>query len=93
MKKNGFYLMLRGKDVFIVTAQKAKTKAFLHKVAQKLELPDAPSVLDELRYLMRPATLEVKTIAGREMNEISGDSFGGYGHFVDEDKDLIIRVN
>lgn len=91
--EKGFYLMVKGKDCFIITTQKAKTKAFLRKVAQKLELPDAPSVLDALRCRMRPATLEVKTIAGREMNEISGDGFGGFGHFVDEDKDLIIRMD
>ena len=92
MKQNGFYLMVKGKDCFIVTSYKVKTKTFLRKVAQKLKLPDAPSVLDELRYRMRPATLEIKTIAGREMNEISGDDFGGFGHFVDEDKDIIIYM-
>lgn len=93
MKLNGFYLFAKGKDIFFITDAKAKTEKLLRKMCVKLEIPDAPSVLDALRHNLRKATLETKELPnGRKYNDISGTNFGGYGHFLDEGKDIIIDL-
>lgn len=93
MKLNGYYLFAKGKDIFFITDAKAKTEKLLRKMCQKLEVPDAPSVLDALRYNLRKATLETKELYnGRKYHDINGKNFGGYGHFLDEEKDIIIDL-
>ena len=92
-KLNGYYLFAKGKDIFFITDAKAKTEKLLRKMCQKLEVPDAPSVLDALRYNLRKATLETKELYnGRKYHDINGENFGGYGHFLDEEKDVIIDL-
>ena len=95
MKKNtvynGFYFTMRGKDVFVITDVTRKTEKLFKQICKKFLLPDNASTIDALKYCMRRATLQIKELSnGRLYNEISGENFSGYGHFIDEDKDVVV---
>lgn len=92
-KFSGYYLFCGNKDVFFVTNAKAKTHNLLVQMCTKLNIPDAPSVLDNIKYNLRKATLEVKQTSNGEIyNNIYGDNFFGYGHFWKEEMDMVFDI-
>ena len=91
--KKGFFFTMGQKDVFVITDAKRKTEKLLKQICRKLLIPDNAAALDALNYYLRPATLQQKTTGtGRAYNEISGENFSGYGHFLDENRDIIIEL-
>lgn len=93
VKYSGFYFQLGKKDAFAITEAKAKTRSLFQKICRRFELPANASTYDALRYHLRKGTVELKELSnGRRYYEISGLEFGGYGHFVDEDLDIIVRL-
>lgn len=93
VKYNGFYFQLGRKDAFAITEAKAKTRSLFQKICRRFELPANASTYDALRYNLRKGTVELKQLSnGRQYHEISGIGFGGYGHFLDEDLDIVVRL-
>lgn len=94
MKKYGFYCMLFGKDCFIETEQKNRTRKlaedFLEAVCYALNKTSdikciviKPLDIEYIQTVMRRASFEVKTIkngnfAGLSYYEIEGENFN-YG--------------
>lgn len=90
----GFVFWLGQKDVFVETGYKNKTNVLAGKILRKLEIPDNPGTRKELLYRLLPATCELRKLSnGREYYEIAGNGFGGRGHFVDEELDIIIKLD
>lgn len=94
MKHNGYFFHCNGKDVFIVTSRTRKTKKlatdFIKAAGEKV----TDNAVNWLLYAMQPATLKVKeTSSGRKYNDIHSGWFGGYGHFQDENKDIIVVLD
>ena len=92
--KRGFTFPLGRKDVFVETTYKNKTASLAKKILKALNLPDNPGTVKEVLYYLVPATCELKTLKnGRQYYEIAGENFCGKGHFVDEDLDIIIKLD
>ena len=90
----GFTFPLGNKDVFVETTYKNKTQALAKKILKTLNLPDNPGTVKELLYWLTPATCELRKLTnGREYYEIAGANFCGKGHFVDEELDIIIKLD
>lgn len=91
--KKGFYFRLSGKDVFVETVYQRKTESLLRKILKACELPDNPDTRAELSYFLKPAKCDLREDSiGRQYYEIYGKGWGGYGHFLDEDMDIIISI-
>lgn len=99
----GWYFPLGKKEIFVVSGQKKKTQNFLSKILQSMLLPDNPDTRKELAYYIRPATLEMKFLAGchtgplqwddRCYYNIFGKGFSGYGsEDVTDGKTIIIEL-
>ena len=87
--KNGFYCRMYGKDCFLVSSKKNRTKAlaedFINKVQNKMNkfYNISEKDVEYVQNAMRNATFEIKTIkngnfAGLSYYEIIGDNFS-YG--------------
>ncbi len=76
----GFTFYLRGKDVFFVTPRKNKTETLARAIIKALinagyDIPDAPSVIHDVLWHCRKATLEEKTVKGNTWYKINGSNF------------------
>ena len=94
----GFTLFTHGKDYFFETESKNKTKSLAKKIIRSLnetgdfDIPDNESGIDAILWNIRKAECEIRTLSnGRQMYEIFGNGFGGYGSFTD-DGNTVIRV-
>ena len=93
VKYEGFYFQLGRKDCFAITEAKAKTRQLFKQICRRFELPDNASTFDALRYNLRKGTVELKQFSdGRLYYEIRSDKFGGYGHFLDEEMDIVVKL-
>lgn len=91
-KKYGYYFTLKDHDVFIETPRQKKTKALLEEICRELQIPDNSAAFYELKYYMRPATAEVRTISnGRKYFDFCGKNFC-YGDFIDKGKTDYYRL-
>lgn len=91
MKHNGFTFPYENKDVFVETEHKNVTRKLCMDICRKMQIPDGR--WQEVKYFLRPATLEVRTLSnGRQMYEIAGDNFGGRGSFTDDGLTIVIRL-
>ena len=92
-KYSGFYFQLGKKDAFAITEAKAKTRQLFKQICRRFELPENASTYDALRYNLKKGTVELKELSnGRQYHEISGQGYAGYGHFLDEDMDIVVRL-
>lgn len=93
VKYEGFYFQLGRKDCFAITEAKAKTRSLFQKICRRFELPANASTYDALRYNLKKGTIELKELSnGRRYYDISGIGFGGYGHFLDEEMDIVVKL-
>lgn len=93
VKYEGFYFQLGKKDCFAITEAKAKTRQLFAQICRRFELPANASTYDALRHHLRKGTVELKQLSnGRQYYEISGIGFGGYGHFLDEEMDIVVKL-
>lgn len=95
----GFTLYARGKDFFFATDKTRKTRQLAKEIIRKLngtgqfDIPDAPSVIDDVLYHLQKAECDIKTLSnGKQYYEIHGDNFGGKGSFVDDGKTVVINM-
>lgn len=94
MKHSGYFFHCSGKDVFIITSRTKKTKKLATDFIKVAGGKVTDNAVNWLLYAMQPATLETKTTrTGRKYNDIRGAGFGGYGHFVDENKDIVVVLD
>lgn len=94
---NGFYIHVYGKDCFMVTNAKNKTKRlaldFINKIQNKI---NRFSEIDEntlkiIQNKISAAHCEIKTTKdNRQYYNIFGENFGGYGSFVDDGETIIV---
>jgi len=89
--KKGFTFFFRGKDVFFVTERKNKVPALAREIIRGLinagyDVPDAPSVISDILYGIRPAELEEKLIKGKTWYKIHGVNFG----IISPEEDIVI---
>ena len=96
----GFTLYAKGKDYFFATNLKNKTKHLAKKVIRSLngtgefDIPDNAAGIDAVMYSLQKAECEIRALSnGKQMYDIHGDSFGGRGSFVGDDKTVILTLN
>lgn len=98
--KSGYYLRAYGLDCFYVTNAKNKTKKlvidFINKIQNKI---NAYTNIDEniitiAQQRAQRATLTIKTTtSGADYYDITGENFGGYGGFINDNNTIIVYDN
>lgn len=57
----GFTFFYKGKDIFVVTNKKNKTRKLAREILNKMLLPDCPSGIDAILCKLQKAELETKS--------------------------------
>lgn len=86
----GFTFYYHGKDYFYETEKTRRTEALAREILQGFSLNmTTANLLPELKR----AECELKTLSnGKQMWDIHGDGFGGYGSFVGDGRTVVLRA-
>lgn len=93
----GFTFYLHGKDYFVETLQKNKTKKLAEKILQLIGSSITDGNIEALLYRMRKATCRICTCYNTDRKEnryyeISGEDFGGLGSWVNDGGTIILKL-
>ena len=86
----GFTMYINGKDYFYETKRTRKTEALAREILQGFSLNMTTA---NLLPKLKRAECELKTLSnGKQMWDIHGDGFGGYGSFVGDGRTVVLRA-
>lgn len=89
----GFTFPYGVRTAFIVTDYKTNNEHLARKILRKLELPENPDTIKELRYWMQPAEIHRESAGSRgDYYLIRGSNFSQLAGFVDNDDVLLLEV-
>lgn len=92
MNGKGFTFKYKGKECFVITEKKNKTKALAKEILHKLNEPDAPQNVDVLLYWMQRAEFYTKPLKNGEFFFINGEEFTVCGS-VEHDGIIVIHLD
>lgn len=90
---NGYTFYYKGKDMFVVTDKRIKTKKLIREILEKINYPVSNETVSQLSALLFKAKLELKNCSRGDYYEIYGNNFGGCGSFVNDGKTVVIELN